>query len=149
LNSSSSLSSNPGDDETYLNAVFPTQTLKHQTKAVAPMDVCNEQIVSTGKRCGILNTDVVSIEHEPSYNTINIKDCKALLKKVVIGRPVTALKQQKSKGKGEKKAIAELVHLTKPITRSPDSSSSSNNNENNNILLFSCFALATAVPKGT
>jgi hypothetical protein len=42
----------------------------------------------------------------------------------------------------------------KPITRSPDSSSSNNNNSdnnnnNNNILLFSCFALATAVPKGT
>jgi hypothetical protein len=32
---------------------------------------------------------------------INIKKCKALLKKVVIGRAVTALKQQKSKGKGE------------------------------------------------
>jgi hypothetical protein len=29
---------------------------------------------------------------------INIKNCKALLKKVVIGRAVTAVKQQKSKG---------------------------------------------------
>jgi hypothetical protein len=54
---------------------------------------------------------------------INIKNCKALLKKVVIGRAVTALKQQKSKGKGEEKGIAEIVHLMKPITRSPDSSS--------------------------
>jgi hypothetical protein len=36
----------------------------------------------------------------------------------------------------------------KPITRSPDSSSSSSSNNNNNILLFSCFALATPVPKG-
>jgi hypothetical protein len=34
---------------------------------------------------------------------INIKNCKALLKKVVIGRAVTALKQQKSKGKGKRK----------------------------------------------
>jgi hypothetical protein len=50
---------------------------------------------------------------------INIKNCKALLKKVVIGRAVTALKQQKSKGKGEEKKIAEIVHLMKPITRSP------------------------------
>jgi hypothetical protein len=43
------------------------------------------------------------------------------LKKVVIGRAVTALKQQKSKGKGkgEEKGIAEIVHLMKPITRSP------------------------------
>ena len=32
---------------------------------------------------------------------------------------VTALKQQKSKGKGEEKGIAEIVHLMKPITRSP------------------------------
>jgi hypothetical protein len=87
----------------------------------------------------------------------NIKNCEALLKKVVVVRAVTALKQQKSKGKGEEKGIAEIVHLVKPITRSPDSSSSSssssssnNNNNNNNILLlFSCFALATAVPKGT
>jgi hypothetical protein len=52
-------------------------------------------------------------------NFINIKNCKALLKKVVIGRAVTALKQQKSKGKGEEKGIAEIVHLMKPITRSP------------------------------
>jgi hypothetical protein len=56
---------------------------------------------------------------------INIKkNCKAL-QKVVIGRAVTALKQQKSKGKGEEKGIAEIVHLMKPITRSPDSSNSS------------------------
>jgi hypothetical protein len=34
-------------------------------------------------------------------SSINIKNCKALLKKVVIGRAVTALKQQKSKGKGK------------------------------------------------
>jgi hypothetical protein len=55
------------------------------------------------------------------------KNCKALLKKVVIGRAVTALKQQKSKGKGkgEEKGIAEIVHLMKPITRSPHSSTSS------------------------
>ena len=46
---------------------------------------------------------------------INIKNCKALFKKVAIGRAVTALKQKKSKGKG----IAEIVHLMKPITRSP------------------------------
>jgi hypothetical protein len=50
---------------------------------------------------------------------INMKNCKALLKKVVIGRAVTALKQQKSKGKGQEKGIAEIVHLMKPITRSP------------------------------
>jgi hypothetical protein len=50
---------------------------------------------------------------------INMKNCKALLKKVVIGRAVTALKQQKSTGKGEEKGIAEIVHLMKPITRSP------------------------------
>jgi hypothetical protein len=54
-----------------------------------------------------------------SVSMINIKNCKALLKKVVIGRAVTALKQQKSKGKGEEKEIAEIVHLMKPITRSP------------------------------
>jgi hypothetical protein len=79
------------------------------------------------------------------------ENCKALLKKVVIGHAVTALKQQKSKGKGEEKGIAEIVHLMKPITRLPDSSSSSSSSSssNNNILLFSCFALATAVPKGT
>jgi hypothetical protein len=59
------------------------------------------------------------------YLYINIKNCKALLKKVVIGRAVTALKQQKSKRKGEEKRIAEIVHLMKPITRSPDSSSNS------------------------
>jgi ATP-dependent Zn protease len=67
---------------------------------------------------------------------INIKNRKALLKKVVIGRAVTALKQQKSKGKGEEKGIAEIVHNTKPITRSPDSSSSSKNNSNNNIIII-------------
>jgi hypothetical protein len=50
---------------------------------------------------------------------INIKNCRALFKKVVIGRAVTALKQQKSKGKGKEKGIAEIVHLMKPITRSP------------------------------
>ena len=52
---------------------------------------------------------------------INIKNCKALLKKVVIGRAVTAIKQQNTKGKGEEKGIAEIVHLMKPITRSSDS----------------------------
>jgi hypothetical protein len=67
--------------------------------------------------------------------TINIKNCKALFKKVVIGRAVTALKQQKSKGKGEGKGIAEIVHLMKPITRSPDSSSSNNNNNNNSNII--------------
>jgi hypothetical protein len=56
---------------------------------------------------------------------INIKKkLQSTLKKVVIGRAVTALKQQKSKGKGEEKKIAEIVHLLKPITRSPHSSSS-------------------------
>jgi hypothetical protein len=45
---------------------------------------------------------------------INIKKCKALLKKVVIGHAVTALKQQKSKGKGEEKGIAELVIDSRP-----------------------------------
>jgi hypothetical protein len=61
---------------------------------------------------------------------INIKKLQSTLKKVVIGRAVTALKQQKSKGKGkgEEKGIAEIVHLMKPITRSPDSSSSSSSN---------------------
>jgi hypothetical protein len=34
---------------------------------------------------------------------INIKNCKALLQKVVIGRAVTALKQQNQKGKGQRK----------------------------------------------
>jgi hypothetical protein len=58
-----------------------------------------------------------------------MKNCKALLKKVVIGRAVTALKMQKSKGKGEEKGIAEIVHLMKPITRSPHSSSSNSNNK--------------------
>jgi hypothetical protein len=106
---------------------------------------------------------MLTISKLMTIKTHNIKNCKALLKKVVIGRAVTALKQQKSKGKGEEKRIAEIVHLMKPITRSPDSSSSgssssstsscnnnNDNNKNNNIsLLFSCFALATAVPKGT
>jgi hypothetical protein len=56
-----------------------------------------------------------------------MKNCKAHLKQVVLGRAVTALKQQKSKGKGEggEKGIAEIVNLMKPITRSPDTSSSS------------------------
>jgi hypothetical protein len=103
------------------------------------------------KRDNHINTLYFSVDR---YKTeINIKNCKALKKKVVIGRAVTALKQQKSKGKGDEKGIVEIVHLMKPITRSPDSSSSksshNNNNNNNNILIFSCFALATAVPKGT
>jgi hypothetical protein len=59
-----------------------------------------------------------------------MKNCKALLRKVVIGRAVTALKEQKSKGKGEEKGIAEIVHLMKPITRSPDSSSNSSSGSN-------------------
>jgi hypothetical protein len=52
---------------------------------------------------------------------INIKKLQSTLKEVVIGRAVTALKQQKSKGKGKggEKGIAEIVHLMKPITRSP------------------------------
>jgi hypothetical protein len=54
---------------------------------------------------------------------MNIKKLQSTFKKVVIGRAVTALKQQKSKGKGkgegEEKGIAEIVHLIKPITRSP------------------------------
>jgi hypothetical protein len=53
-----------------------------------------------------------------------MKKLQTTLNKVVIGRAVTALKQQKSKGKGEEKGIAEVVHLMKPITRSPDTSSS-------------------------
>jgi hypothetical protein len=61
-----------------------------------------------------------------------MKNCKALLKKVLIGRAVTALKQQKSKRKGEKKGIAEIVHLMKPITRSPDTNSSSSSSRSNN-----------------
>jgi hypothetical protein len=58
---------------------------------------------------------------------INIKKLQSTFKKVVIGRAVTALKQQKSKGKGKggEKGIAEIVHLMKPITRSPDTTSSS------------------------
>jgi hypothetical protein len=63
---------------------------------------------------------------------INMKNCKALLKKVVIGRAVTALKQQKSKGNGKEKGIAEIVHLMKPITRSPHSSSSSSSSSSSN-----------------
>jgi hypothetical protein len=70
--------------------------------------------------------------NESLTSLINIKNCKALLKKVVIGRAVTALKQQKSKGKGEEKGIAEIVHLMQPITRSPDSSSSSSNSSSSN-----------------
>jgi hypothetical protein len=70
-------------------------------------------------------------------NSINIRNTKALLNKVVTSPAVTALKQQKSKGKEEEKGIAEIVHLMKPKTRSPDSSSNSNssssNNKNNNI----------------
>jgi hypothetical protein len=64
--------------------------------------------------------------------SINIKNCKALLKKVVIGRAVTALKQQKSKGKGKggEKGIAEIVHFMKPITRSPDTTTSSSSSSN-------------------
>jgi hypothetical protein len=69
----------------------------------------------------------ITVEGSLSTYDINIKNCKALLKKVVIGRAVTALKQQKSEGKGEEKGIAEIVHLMKPITRSPDTSSSSSN----------------------
>jgi hypothetical protein len=61
-----------------------------------------------------------------TFIIINIKKLQSTFKKVVIGRAVTALKQQKSKGKGkgEEKKIAEIVHLLKPITRSPHSSSS-------------------------
>jgi hypothetical protein len=64
--------------------------------------------------------------------SINIKKLQSTLKKVVIGRAVTAPKQQKSKGKAKEKGIAEVVHLMKPITRSPDSSNSSSSNNNNN-----------------
>jgi hypothetical protein len=66
------------------------------------------------------------------FKMINMKNCEALVNKVVIGRAVTALKQQKSKGKGDEIGITEIVYLMKPITRSPDNSSSSNNNNNNN-----------------
>jgi hypothetical protein len=52
----------------------------------------------------------------PMPINIIIKNCKTLFKKVVIGRAVTAQKQQKSKGKGEEKGIAEIVHRMKPIT---------------------------------
>jgi hypothetical protein len=50
-----------------------------------------------------------------------------------MGRAVTALKQQKSKGqgKGEEEGIAEIVHLMKPITRSPYTSSSSSSSSSN------------------
>jgi hypothetical protein len=50
-----------------------------------------------------------------------MKKLQSTFRKVVIGRAVTALKQQKSEGegKGEEKGIAEIVHLMKPITRSP------------------------------
>jgi hypothetical protein len=57
--------------------------------------------------------------HLKFHNHAAISLLLILLKKVVIGRAVTALKQQKSKGKGEDKGIAEIVHLMKPITRSP------------------------------
>jgi hypothetical protein len=81
---------------------------------------------------------------------INIKNCKALLKKVVIGRAVTALKQQNSKWKGQEKGIAVIVHLMKPITRSPDSSSSNNNNSNkSNNNTYRYFLLIFQVPLGT
>jgi hypothetical protein len=62
----------------------------------------------------------ISLQYSGSKTAnINIINCKALLKIVVIGRAVTAPKQQKSKGKGGEKGIAEIVHLMKPITRSP------------------------------
>jgi hypothetical protein len=69
-------------------------------------------------------------------NNINIKKLQSTFKKVVIGRAVTALKQQKSKGKGgEEKGIAEIVHLMKPITRSPDTSSSSSSSSKYKLIL--------------
>jgi hypothetical protein len=46
---------------------------------------------------------------------------QSTFKKVVIGQLVTALKQQKSEGEGEEKEKEDIVHLMKPITRSPDS----------------------------
>jgi hypothetical protein len=54
---------------------------------------------------------VIVVYELSNITKINIKNCKALLKEVVIGRAVTALKQQKSKGKGEEKGIAEIVGL--------------------------------------
>jgi flagellar biosynthesis regulator FlbT len=78
--------------------------------------------------CTSLKTGLNSLVN----TVINIKNCKALFKKVVIGRAVTALKQQKSKGKGEEKGIAEIVLLMKPITRSHDSSSSSSSSSSSN-----------------
>jgi hypothetical protein len=61
-----------------------------------------------------------SIQYSGSETAnISIRNLQSTLKKVVIGRAVTALKQQKSEGKGEEKGIAEIVHLMKPITRSP------------------------------
>jgi hypothetical protein len=77
----------------------------------------------------------ISLQYSGSKTAnINIKNCKALLKEVVIGRAVTALKQQKSKGKGkgEEKGIAEIVHLMKPITRSPDTTTSSSSSSSSN-----------------
>jgi hypothetical protein len=64
---------------------------------------------------------------------INIKKLQSTFKEVVIGRAVTALKQQKSKGKGKggEKGIAEIVHLMKPITRSPDTTTSSSSSSSN------------------
>jgi hypothetical protein len=74
-----------------------------------------------------------------TINYINIKKtAKHSLKEVVIRRAVTALKQQKSKGKGKggEKGIAEIVHFMKPITRSPDSSSSSSSSSSINKLIL-------------
>jgi hypothetical protein len=115
-------------------AIYRNECLPQSTLALVeenPTDVFSVKSIKWLK--------YLSLKHN-----INIKNCKVLLKKVVIGRAVTALKQQKSKGKGEEKGIAEIVHLMKPITRSPDSSSSSssscnnnkNNNKNNNNLTF-------------
>jgi hypothetical protein len=44
----------------------------------------------------------ISLQYSGSKTAnINIKNCKAFLEKIVIGRAVTALKQEKSKGKGD------------------------------------------------
>jgi hypothetical protein len=72
------------------------------------------------------------------HSFINIKKLQSTSKKVFIHRAVTALKQQKSKGKADEKGIAEIVHLMKPITRSPNtttttSSSSSSSSSSKQI----------------
>jgi hypothetical protein len=58
------------------------------------------------------------------YIYINIKKLQSTFKKSCYRPCSHRSKTAKSKGKGAEKGIAEIVHLMKPITRSPDSSSS-------------------------